>query len=105
MNPQDLGQRELKLLQLYTDCQFGMTPQAFYARWNVTHAQIAQICGVSEASVDRWFSQGRHRRSAEARHRRRLAEMNFLWEQYDRIPLRLWLQACPRRPGGKVPSP
>lgn len=105
MTPQELGQRELKLLQLYRDCQFGMTPQAFYARWNVTHAQIAQICEVSEASVDRWFSQGRHRRSAEARHRRRLAETNFLWEQYDRIPLRLWLQVCPRCPNGKVPSP
>lgn len=105
MTPQALGQRELKLLQLYSDCQFGMTPQAFYARWDVTHAQIAQICGVSEASVDRWFSQGKHRRTAEPRYRRKLAEMNFLWEQYDRIPLRLWLQVCPRRPNGQVPSP
>ena len=105
MTPQALGQRELKLLQLYSDCQFGMTPQAFYARWDVTHVQIAQICGVSEASVDRWFSQGKHRRAAEPRYRRKLAEMNFLWEQYDRIPVRLWLQVCPRRPSGQVPSP
>ena len=53
MTPQDLGQREIKLLQLYCGCQFGMTPYAFYAKWSVTHAQIAQICGCSEPTVNR----------------------------------------------------
>jgi hypothetical protein len=104
MSPQDLGQRELTLLQLYCGCQLGMTPQAFYARWGVTHAQIAQICGVSEPTVARWFSQGKARRSAEAKHRRKLAEMHFLWEEYERIPLRLRQQLC-RTPNGKVLSP
>lgn len=97
MSPQDLGKREFKLLKLYCNCQFGMSPQAFYARWNVTHAQIAQICGVSGATVDRWFAGGKHRRDAEAIHRRKLAEMNFIWEQYERIPPRLRQQVCPTR--------
>lgn len=105
MPSQELGRRELKLLNLYCGCQFGMTPQEFYARWGVTHAQIAQICGVSESSVNRWFSQGKHRRVAEAIHRRKLAEMNLIWEQYECIPSRLRQQICPTRRNGKVLSP
>ncbi len=105
MNPQELGRRELKLLELYCGCQFGMTPHAFYAKWNVTHAQIARICGISEASVNRWFSHGQHRRTAEASHRRKLAEMDFLWEQYERMPLQLRRQLCPPRRNGQVLSP
>lgn len=104
MTPQDLEERELRLLRLYRGCQFGMTPQAFYARWAVTHAQIAQICGVSEPTVDRWFSQGKNRRAAEAIHRKKLAEMNFIWEQYERIPRRLLQHFCSPRPNGQVPS-
>lgn len=105
MTPQELGRRELKLLRLYCSCQFSMTPQAFYARWGVTYAQIAQICGVSQASVERWFSQGKNRRTAEAIHCRKLAEMNFIWEQYERIPSRLRQHICPTRRNGQVPSP
>ena len=105
MTPQELGQREIKLLRLYCGCQLGMTPYAFYAKWSVTHAQIAQICGCSEPTVNRWFSQGKTRRSAEAIHRRKLAEMNFIWEEYERIPQRLRQHLCPTHPNGKVPSP
>lgn len=105
MTPQDLGQREQTLLQLYCGCQSGMSPQAFYARWNVTHVQMAQICGVSEATVNRWFSQGKNRRFAEAIHRRKLAEMNFMWEEYERIPPWLKHQLCPTHGNGKLPSP
>lgn len=105
MTPQALGARELALLKLYCGCQFGMSPQEFYARWGVTHAQMAQICGVSEASVDRWFSQGKHHRAAEVRHRRKLAEMNFIWEHYERVPLQLVAQVCTPTRNGQVPSP
>ena len=105
MNPQALGQREIRLLRLYCGCQFGMSPQAFYARWDVTHAQMAQICGISQPSVDRWFSLGKNRRAAEAIHRKKLAEMNFIWEQYERIPPELRRQLCPPRHNGQVLSP
>lgn len=105
MTPQDLGQRELRLLKLYRNCQFGMTPQAFYARWGVTHAQMAQICGVSEATVDRWFSQGKNRRFAATIYRRRLAEINLLWEEYERIPTRFKNKVCLEHRNGQLPSP
>ena len=105
MTPQDLRQRETTLLRLYCGCKFGMTPQAFYARWDVTHAQIAQICGVSEPTVNRWFSRGKTRRSAEPTHRRKLAEMNLIWEDYERIPSNLRQRLCPTRHNGKVLSP
>ncbi len=105
MMPQELGKREIGLLQLYCRCLFGMTPQEFYARWAVTHVQMAQICGVSEPTVNRWFSQGKNRRSAERFHCRKLAEMNFIWENYERIPPELRQKICPPRPNGQVLSP
>ena len=105
MTPQELGQREIKLLRLYCGCKFGMTPQEFYSKWCVTHAQIAQICSCSEPTVNRWFSQGSTRRSAEASHRRKLAEMDLIWEDYERIPSHLRQRLCPTRHNGKVPSP
>jgi uncharacterized membrane protein len=95
MSLQDLGVRELTLLRLYTSCQLRMSPQDFYAKWNVTHAQMARICGCSEPTVNRWFSQGRGSRSPEAIHLRRLAEMNLLWEFYEEIPGELWERFCP----------
>ncbi|HEY9697118.1 MAG TPA: helix-turn-helix transcriptional regulator [Trichocoleus sp.] len=94
MSLRELRQRELRLLRFYTCCQFGMTPQAFYAKWNVSHAQIALICGCSQSTVDRWFSQGTNRRSPSAIHLRRLAEMDLLWECYEAIPLALRQRIC-----------
>ena len=105
MTPQDLRQREIALLRLYCGCQFGISPQAFYARWDVTHVQIAQICGVSEPTVDRWFSQGKSKRFANTTHRRKLAEMNFIWEEYERIPPWLKRHICPTRRNQELPSP
>lgn len=101
MTPQNLGRREVKLLELYCGCQFGMTPHAFYAKWCVTQAQIAKICGLSEASVNRWFSHAKNRRFAEAVHRRKLAEMDLIWEEYERIPTQLRRHLCPPRRNGK----
>ncbi|HEY9697672.1 MAG TPA: hypothetical protein V6D10_10445 [Trichocoleus sp.] len=95
MNLRELRQRELRLLRHYTRCQLGMTPQAFYAKWNVSHAQIALICGCSQPTVDRWFSQGTNRRSPSAVHLRRLAEMDLLWECYEAIPPALLKRICP----------
>jgi len=89
-----LGQREQTLLSLYLNCQFGMSPIAFYAKWNITHAQMAKICGCSESTVDRWFLQGRSFRQPEPIYLRRLAEVNFLWEHYDEIPDALRRHLC-----------
>lgn len=94
MSPKDLGTREHTLLNLYYTCQLGMTPTAFYAKWNVTHAQIARICGCSESTVDRWFSGGKSHRLPAPIHLRRLAEMDFLWETYEEIPASLRRRLC-----------
>lgn len=94
-----LGQREQSLLSLYLNCQFSMTPADFYAKWDVTHAQMAQICGCSESTVDRWFQGGKGYQPPEPIYLRRLAEMDFLWEHYEHIPLPLRRQVC----GGDSP--
>lgn len=94
MHLRDLGRRELMLFRLYTRCQFGMSPQSFYAKWNVSHAQIAKICGCAIPTVDRWFASGQSRRSPKPLHLRRLAEMDFIWEFYEEIPLLLRQQLC-----------
>lgn len=94
MSLRNLGSRERTLLNLYSNCQLGITPAAFYAKWNVTHAQMARICGCSESTVNRWFQQGRGNQPPEPIYLRRLAEMDFLWNHYEQIPLELRQQLC-----------
>jgi hypothetical protein len=96
MNLKPLGHREQALLNLYCTCQLEMSPADFYAKWSVTHAQIAQICGCSISTVDRWFQQGKSQQQPEPIYLRRLAEMNFLWEHYEQLPPALRLQLCSR---------
>lgn len=96
MSLRNLGSRERTLLNLYSDCQFGITPTTFYAKWNVTHAQMARICGCSESTVDRWFQQGQSSQPPEPVYLRRLAEIDFLWEHYEQIPEPLKQQLCRR---------
>ena len=94
MSLRDLASRERALLNLYCNCQFEMSPTDFYSKWNVTHAQIAAICGCSESTVDRWFQRGRSSQPPEPIYLRRLAEMDFLWENYEQIPAELRQQLC-----------
>jgi IS30 family transposase len=94
MSLRNLGSKEQTLLNLYCNCQFAMSPTAFYAKWNVTHAQIATICGCSESTVDRWFQRGKGRQQPEPIYLRRLAEMDFLWENYEQLPVELRHQIC-----------
>jgi hypothetical protein len=37
MKPRPLTEREQNLIDLYGYCQLGMTPQEFYAKWQVNH--------------------------------------------------------------------
>lgn len=96
MSLRHLGRREYALLNLYSHCQLGIAPADFYAKWNVTHAQMAQICGCSESTVDRWFQQGRSKQPPEPIYLRRLAEIDFLWEYYEQIPGDLRQRLCGR---------
>jgi hypothetical protein len=72
-----------------------MSPWDFYRKWSVTHSQIAQICGCSLSTVDRWFASGNNYRHPELKYLRRLAEMDALWESYEQIPPSLWHRLCP----------
>lgn len=36
-NPQPLQEREQNLIDLYSHCQLGMTPNKFYAKWDINH--------------------------------------------------------------------
>ena len=88
----DLGHREQVLLKLYSNCHLSIDVFDFYRKWNVTQQQIAEICGCSLATVERWF--GRQRQSPEPVYTRRLAEMDLIWELWDEIPESLKQRLC-----------
>jgi hypothetical protein len=46
-SPRPITEREQALIDLYGYCQLGMTPQQFYAKWQVNHETIAFICDRS----------------------------------------------------------
>ncbi|HEY9631587.1 MAG TPA: helix-turn-helix domain-containing protein [Coleofasciculaceae cyanobacterium] len=97
MSLRPLEQRELLLFRLYRRCQFGMSPHDFYAKWEVTHLQMAQICHCSVPTVDRWFAGGSGQRAPTPFHQRRLAEVDLLWETYEEIPLAIRRRFCSPR--------
>ncbi len=87
--PKPIREREQKLIQLYSYCQLGMTPQRFYAKWDVDHTAIADICSRSISTVRRWFSRGKSHRRPQPNDLRHLALMDFLLEHYEEIPEKL----------------
>ncbi len=95
MNPRPLGEREQKLLQLYTQCQLGMTPQHFYSKWQVSQEEIASICSRSISTVRNWFRTGQNYRSPLPIDLYHLALMDFLLEHWEDIPEALRNQLCP----------
>ncbi len=86
MKPQPLTYREQHLIHLYSYCQLGMTPQQFYAKWNVSQEDIASICARSVSTVRRWFRQGRSYRRPTAIDLRHLALMDFLLDHFEQLP-------------------
>ena len=95
MTPQPLTQRERELIERYSSCQLGMTPQQFYAKWQVNQAAIAAICSRSTSTVRRWFVKGRHYRRPTSVDLRHLALMDFLLEHFEEIPVELRNVLCP----------
>ena len=53
--PQTLTDRERNLIAVYSQCQLGMTPRQFYAKWGVSYEEIAFICSRSNSTVRGWF--------------------------------------------------
>jgi hypothetical protein len=93
-NPRPLTTRELNLIEFYSDCQLGMTPQRFRSKWSATYEQIALICHRSISHVGFWFSRGRNYRRPTPNDLRHLALMDFLLEHFDDIPLVLLNLLC-----------
>ncbi|WP_413176339.1 hypothetical protein [Anabaena azotica] len=84
--PRSLGAREIRLINLYSNWEFSMTPQEFYAKWAVSYEQIAQICQRSDSTVRGWFQQGKLQRYPQFNDLRHLALMDFLLEHFEEIP-------------------
>lgn len=94
MKPRPLTAREQTLIDFYAHCQLGMTPQQFYAKWQVNYEVIAIICSRSLSTVQRWFGRGKNYRRPRATDLRHLALMDFLLEHYQDIPEQLLNVLC-----------
>ena len=101
MNPRPLTDREHHLIDRYSYCQLGMTPQTFYAKWHVSQEAIAAICSRSTSTVRCWFRRGRSYRRPTAIDLRHLALMDFLLEHFEQIPEDLRSNLCVTPSGDK----
>jgi len=97
MSPHPLTPREQALIQLYSYCQLGMTPQRFYAKWGVSQEAIASICSRSISTVRCWFRKGQSYRRPTATDLRHLALMDFLLDHFEQIPETLQQAVCSRK--------
>ena len=97
MKPRPLTEREQTLIDFYGYCQLGMTPQQFYAKWQVNQEAIAFICSRSMSTVRCWFRRGGNYRRPRATDMRHLALMDFLLEHYEDIPHELLNLLCPSK--------
>jgi hypothetical protein len=86
MKPRPLTEREQTLIDLYGYCSLGMTPQQFYAKWQVNHEAIAFICSRSMSTVRCWFKRGKSYRRPMPNDLRHLALMDFLLQHWEDIP-------------------
>ncbi len=96
MSPRSLTSREQQLIDQYSYCQLGMTPQAFYAKWPVSQEEMAAICDRSISTVRRWFKRGRSYRRPNAIDLRHLAMMDLFLSHFDEIPKELRDALCPK---------
>jgi len=94
MNPRPLTEREQNLIDLYGYCSLGMTPQQFYAKWQVNQEAIAFICARSMSTVRCWFKRGKSYRRPMLSDLRHLALMDFLLQHWEDIPEELKNRLC-----------
>jgi hypothetical protein len=98
-NNRPLNERQLYLIQLYSYCQLGMTPQQFISKWSTTHEQIALVCNRSVSNVHFWFVREPNRRRPTSDDLRHLALMDFLLEHFEDIPEEVRNLLCPPNRG------
>lgn len=86
--------RQWQLFDRYQNCPMLMHPSVFLQHWSLDYPDIAKLTGVSRDSVAHWFSKGAGSRSVPEHHCRRLATIDFLWRNGDRIPFTLLDEWC-----------
>ena len=68
-----------------------MEPRDFRDKWELTNNQIARLLDLSVGHVNCWFFSDTavRYRAPEDKHKRRLAEIDFIWQQLDKVPAHL----------------
>lgn len=86
--------RQWQLFDRYKNCPPPMSPRTFLQRWALDYPDIARLTGVTRDTVSHWFSTGRGSRTPPVHHCQRLATIDFLWRNPDRIPHDLLDEWC-----------
>lgn len=95
MARQPLTQRQKNLIKAYSYSQLQMTPEQFVNKWEVKYEEVSLICDRSPLTVGFWFCQTVNRRQPNRNDMRHLALVDFLLENFDKIPLELINLLCP----------
>lgn len=95
MAPQPLSQRQKKLIRAYSYSQFQMTPEEFLSKWELNYEELSLICDRSAPTVGFWFSQTVNKRQPNRNDMRHLALVDFLLENFEKIPPELINLLCP----------
>jgi hypothetical protein len=93
-HPRRLGERELTLINFYANCQLGLSPRRFYAKWDVTYETISYICSRSPSTVARWFGMGKNYHAPQHSDLCHLALMDFILEHFEEIPSEWFRLLC-----------
>jgi hypothetical protein len=96
-NSHPIGERELRLIELFANCRVEMTPRQFYSKWAVTYAQMAKLCRCDAVTVSRWFGRGRNYQPPNHYHQWYLALADIFLESYEEIPEEFLNRLCPDR--------
>lgn len=65
-----------------------MEPKEFRDRWDLTNDQVARLLDLSVSHVNCWFFKpdAARYRMPDEKYKRRLAEINFIWNHLEQIP-------------------
>lgn len=79
--------------EFYLHCPPPLHPTQFLERWDVSYTELAKLAGVSRSTIEHWFTHSATHREPSLMHQRRLAAIDRLFRNIDRIPselLKLW---------------
>ncbi len=77
--------RQWYLFAMYQRCPLPLHPVLFLQDWVVSYSELSKLTGVSQSTVEHWFTTGVSHREPAARCCRRLAIIDYLWRNADRI--------------------